>query len=128
MSHIVTCRAKLQNREHLVAAIEALQAEGNQLQLLGDGSHEVYMKKVDGTAIQLAGWRYPVVVDVNTGEVTYDNYRGRWGDEEQLDLLFQQFAIEGARATARQQGLTFQEFRDEQTGEVEVTMSQSEFA
>lgn len=42
-------------------------------------------QKVTGRAVQLDGWKYPVVISPNGREVSYDNYNGRWGDITKLN-------------------------------------------
>ena len=49
-------------------------------------------------------WKYPVVCDVNTATIAYDNYEGRWGDPKQLDRFLQGYAVEKARLEARRKG------------------------
>jgi len=54
--------------------------------------------------VQLPDWRYPVVADVNTGTLAYDNYNGRWGEQQQLDRFMQGYAVEAATLEARRKG------------------------
>jgi hypothetical protein len=39
----------------------------------------------------------------------YDNYEGRWGDQQHLDSFLQNYAVEKARIEARKQGHTMTE-------------------
>lgn len=54
--------------------------------------------------MNLPGWHYPAVVDVNSGEVKYDIYNGAWGSQAELDKLLQAYACERATAEARRAG------------------------
>jgi hypothetical protein len=57
----------------------------------------------------LPEWRYPVVCDVNTAKIAFDNYEGRWGEQKQLDRFLQGYAVEKARIEARRKGHTVTE-------------------
>jgi len=57
----------------------------------------------------LPDWRYPVVCNAATGEVRYDNYGGRWGDQARLNEFLQRYALEKARLEARRRGHTITE-------------------
>ena len=59
--------------------------------------------------MKLPDWRYPVVCDVNTGRIDYDNYGGHWGDQQNLDSFLQAYAVEKARLEARKRGHTVTE-------------------
>ena len=56
-----------------------------------------------GTVIQLAGWRYPIVVN-SDGKVSYDNYEGRWGDIARLTELKQQYSAQAIMRQVRLSG------------------------
>ena len=57
-----------------------------------------------GLAVQLRDWRYPVVCELETGQLHYDNYQGRWGNSRELGLFLQAYAVERARIEARRKG------------------------
>lgn len=42
--------------------------------------------EVEGLAVSLPGWSYPLVVQPD-GALVYDNYKGRWGNIEELEKL-----------------------------------------
>ena len=52
---------------------------------------------------------FPGVFDVETGEARFDNFRGKWGEQRQLDRFLQSYAVERARLEARKQGHTVTE-------------------
>ena len=54
--------------------------------------------------MQLPNWRYPIVADLNSGQLQYDNFQGRWGNQSCLDRFLQAYAVELARAAARKKG------------------------
>jgi len=64
----------------------------------------LFTSSATGLAVQLPKWRYPAVCDLSTGQVQYDNYRGHWGDQRQLDAFLQAYAVERAKAEARGKG------------------------
>jgi len=56
--------------------------------------------------VKLSGWIYPVVCNTNTGEVDFDNYGGKWGQQKELDQFLQAYAVEKAKIEARKSGYT----------------------
>ena len=54
--------------------------------------------------VQLPDWVYPVVVDLASGQLTFDDFGGRWGERCHLDQFLQAYAVERARAEARRRG------------------------
>jgi hypothetical protein len=51
------------------------------------GEVKLFSSTAVGWAVRLPGWRYPVVCDVVTAKVAYDNFEGRWGEQKQLDAF-----------------------------------------
>lgn len=66
--------------------------------------------------------RYPVVADVNTGKLAYDNYNGRWGEQKQLDRFLQGYAVEKAKMEARKKGHSVIE-QPLEDGSIKLTVS-----
>jgi len=87
------------------------------------GKHRLYGGSPDGVGIRLPGWRYPVVVDPATGVVTYDNYGGSWGAEDELDGLVQGYCIEKTRAEAMMQNLQMVQEQPLDDGTIELTFA-----
>ena len=52
------------------------------------GSTKLFSTSLTGWAVQLPEWRYPVVCEVETGRVSFDNYEGRWGNGGRLVVKF----------------------------------------
>ncbi len=59
--------------------------------------------------MKLPGWNYPVVFDLTTGQVAFDNYNGRWGEQSKLGALLQMYAVEKSKIEARKRGHTVTE-------------------
>ena len=104
MSHIVTIDVKLRDPAAIRAACQRLK-----LAAPVSGSHRLYAGPVEGLALSLPDWGYPVVCDTTTGKVHYDNYGGKWGEQAQLDRFLQAYAAEKAKIEARRQGHTVSE-------------------
>ena len=75
MSHIVTIRTQVQNPLALRAACTRLGlAEPVQ------GTFELFAgQTASGLAVELPGWRCPIVCDAGAGALAYDNFSGHWG-------------------------------------------------
>jgi hypothetical protein len=52
----------------------------------------------------LPGWQYPIVCDTSSGQVKFDNFGGRWGDQRRLNAFLQAYACEKVRMESRKQG------------------------
>jgi hypothetical protein len=52
----------------------------------------------------LPDWRYPVVCNVETAQLAYDNFEGRWGDPQRLNQFLQAYAVELVKQEARRKG------------------------
>jgi len=85
------------------------------------GPAKLFSTTVTGWQVRLPEWRYPVVVDVNTGKLDFDNYGGRWGEQAHLDRLVQRYAVEKSKIEARKKGYTTteQELND---GSIKLTV------
>ena len=99
MSHLVTMKTQLRD----VAAIEvACRRFG--LPAPTQGTARLYSNQATGVIVQLPGWTYPAVIDIASGNVAYDNFGGRWGDQAELGKFQQAYAVELAKIEARRQG------------------------
>ena len=104
MSHIVTIKTQVRDVAALAAACRRLG-----LPVPEHGRAKLYEDHAEGWIVSLPGWSFPVVAQVETGELRYDNYGGRWGEQAKLDQLLQAYAVEKARIEARKQGHTVTE-------------------
>jgi hypothetical protein len=104
VSHLVTIYAELRDAEALLAACQRLG-----LSPPAQGKFKLYSAEAEGLAVQLPGWQYPVVAELASGKLHYDNFQGRWGDQSELNRLIQAYAVEKARIEARRRGHTVAE-------------------
>ena len=99
MSHIVSIKTEVRDPAAVVAACRRLG-----LPEPVHGTARLFEGEATGLLVKLPGWLYPVVCDVQTGELRYDNYGGSWGPQEHLDRFMQSYAVEKARIEARRRG------------------------
>jgi hypothetical protein len=104
MSHIVTVKTEVRD----VAAVRtACQRLG--LAQPVQGKTRLFSGEVEGLAVQLPDWVYPIVCDTASGQVKYDNFGGRWGDQKHLDRFLQAYAVARATSEARRRGHSIRE-------------------
>ena len=99
MSHIVRIQTQLKDAAAVRAACQRLN-----LPAPVQGKVKLFSGEVEGLAVQLPDWVYPVVVDLPTGEIKMDDFGGRWGDRKHFDKLLQAYACEKAKIEARKRG------------------------
>ena len=88
VSHLVTVKTEVRDAAAVRAACTRLGlAEPVQ------GTTRLFSGEATGLAVQLPDWVYPVVADVATGTLRYDNFGGRWGDQRHLDAFVQAYAV-----------------------------------
>lgn len=99
MSHIVTVQTQVRDPAAIGLACGRL--------LLPEpvfGTAQLFSTTATGWRVQLPDWHYPVVCDVEQGQIHFDNYGGRWGRQEHLDRFLQTYAVEKSKLEARKQG------------------------
>jgi hypothetical protein len=98
MSHVVEIelQVKFTDRKTLDAACQRLGLAAPEHKLV-----QLYSEKAEGLAVELPGWRFPIVVDLKKETVKYDNFNGRWGRIEELTRLEQAYQTEHVLKTAR---------------------------
>lgn len=69
-----------------------------------EGTARLFTDEASGLLVQLPQWRYPVVLNLQQGEVRFDNFEGKWGDRSHLDRFLQTYAVERAELEARKAG------------------------
>ena len=99
MSHTVTIKTECRDPAAVKAACQRLS-----LPEPVQGKTKLFSGEVEGLAVRLCNWVYPVVADLPTGKLAYDNFNGRWGDQKELDRLLQAYAVEKCRIEARKKG------------------------
>lgn len=111
MSHIKNTETEIKSPEIVERTVAALGARGQLtgIKILGSGSHTIYGTNYSGFGIHLPDWRYPVVVNTDTGKLSYDNFNGSWGKQSHLDDFLQRYGIEAASAAAEARGFSYEE-------------------
>lgn len=99
MSHTVAIKTHLTDSAAITAACQRLK-----LPSPVQGKAMLFAGEVSGTIIRLPDWHYPIAVDTASGDVRYDNYRGAWGDQKELDRFLQAYTVEKVRIEARRNG------------------------
>ncbi len=99
MSHIVTIKTEVRDAAAVRAACQRLG-----LAAPTQGTVKLFSGEATGLAVKLPDWTYPVVCDTATGQLQYDNFEGRWGEQKHLDALLQAYAVERAKQEARRRG------------------------
>ena len=117
MSHIVQIQTEVRDLAAITAATRRL---GLPEPVFGQA--KLFTSSKTGWQVRLPGWKYPVVADVNSGRVEFDNYNGHWGEQVQLDKFLQAYAVEKAKLEARRKGhlVTEQQLAD---GSIKVTIN-----
>ena len=101
MSHVVSIEVEIRDLEAIRQATRRLQLPEPTY-----GEVQLFSESKTGWAIQLRDWRYPVVANLESGRLDYDNFEGRWGKQQELDQFLQRYAVERATIVARKQGHT----------------------
>ena len=99
MSHLVTIKTRLHDTAAITAACQRLN-----LAAPVQGTAKLFSGEATGLLVHLPDWLYPAVFDTASGEVQFDNYEGRWGDQQHLDRFLQLYAVEKAKIEARKKG------------------------
>lgn len=69
----------------------------------------------DGTIIEdcfaftPSGWKFPVAA--KDGQLKYDNYEGKWGEDSELNRVKQRYAVNVQKEAARSRGYRVREER-----------------
>ena len=104
MSHTVQIQTQIRDIDAVLAACQRLQ-----LPPPVQGTTQLFNSSVTGLAVQLPGWNYPIVCQLDAGSVQFDNYGGTWGEQKELDRFMQAYAAEKANIEARKKGYTVTE-------------------
>ena len=116
MSHVVEIKTEVRDEQAVRAACVRLQ--------LTPPEHKtvtLFSATAAGLCLQLPGWNYPVVCNLQTGQVQYDNYGGHWGEQVHLNKFLQAYAVEKAKIEARKKGHSVTETAL-QDGSIRVTV------
>jgi hypothetical protein len=99
VSHIVQIQTQVRDGAAVAAACRRLG-----LPAPVDRTVTLFSATATGLAVELPGWNYPVVCELPTGALKYDNYGGAWGHKRELDKFLQMYAVEKAKIEARRRG------------------------
>lgn len=119
MSHVVTIETKVHDPVAVTAACQRLK-----LAAPVHGKATLFSGEATGLIVQLPGWQYPAVIDTLSGAIKYDNYNGNWGDEAQLHLFLQAYAVERVKLESRKKGYSVSE-QALQDGSIKVQIIQA---
>jgi len=117
MSHIVQIQTQITDPVAVQAACQRLKLEPP-----SHGTARLFSGEATGLIVQLPNWQCPVVFNTGTGEAKYDNYGGRWGNQQQLDRFLQAYAVEKTKIESRRKGhaVTEQQLAD---GSIKLTVN-----
>ncbi len=101
MSHIVTVKTEVRDANAIRAACRRLHLDEPK-----QGTFKLFTGEATGIAVRLLDWTYPVVCNTATGQIQFDNFGGRWGEQKELDRFMQAYAVERARLEAHKKGLS----------------------
>lgn len=99
LSHIVTIKTEIRDGTAVHSACQRLK-----LPPPIHGDHRLFSTQVTGLGVTLPDWRFPVVCQLDTGQLHYDHYNGRWGEIQHLEKFQQAYAVEKAKLEARRRG------------------------
>jgi hypothetical protein len=99
LSHVVEITTQIRDEQAVRAACTRLQIAAPEHKTV-----RLFNATATGLCVQLPGWQYPVVANLQTGQVQYDNYGGHWGEQSRLNLFLQAYAVEKAKIEARKKG------------------------
>jgi hypothetical protein len=116
LSHIVEIKTEVRDEAAVRAACTRLQLPTPEHKTV-----RLFSATATGLCVQLPGWTYPVVANLQTGQVSYDNYHGHWGEQSRLSQFLQAYSVEKCRIEARRKGHSVSETRL-QDGSIRVTV------
>jgi hypothetical protein len=99
LSHTVTIKSEVRDAAAVKAACQRLSLPDPV-----QGKTMLFSGEVEGLAVQLPDWIYPVVCNTATGQVQYDNFNGRWGNESCLQRFLQAYAAEKVKIESHKKG------------------------
>jgi hypothetical protein len=116
LSHIVEIKTEVRDEAAVRAACIRLQLSPPETKTV-----RLFNATATGICVQLPGWNYPVVCNIQTGSLQYDNYGGHWGEQKHLNAFLQAYAVEKAKIEARKKGHSVTE-TSLQDGSIRVTV------
>jgi len=99
MSHIVEIKTEIRDEAAVKAACVRLQIPTPEHKTV-----RLFNATATGLCVQLPNWSYPVVANLASGQLQYDNFNGHWGEQKHLNAFLQAYAVEKAKIEARKKG------------------------
>ena len=116
MSHIVEIKTEVRDEQAVRAACTRLQLPTPEHKTV-----RLFSATATGLCVQLPGWSYPVVCNLQSGALQFDNYNGHWGEQKHLNSFLQSYAVAKAKIEARKKGHSVRQARLED-GSIRVTV------
>ena len=82
MSHVVSIKTEVRDAIAVRAACQRLGLPAPRQRTV-----TFFNDEATGLAVELPGWRYPLVCDLDEAELHFDNFEGRWGEPARLDAF-----------------------------------------
>lgn len=117
MSHIVQIKTEVRDEAAMRAACLRLKWAEPLF-----NNYRVYQVNRTGMGVTPPGWQYPIVCNLETGAVDYDNFNGNWGSQDRLNEFLQAYAVEKAKLEAAKNGFSYYE-EQLQDGSVKLTVT-----
>jgi len=106
------------DKQAIHAAIAALRLKTTQ-----GTTHKTFDgKTIEGIAFRLPGWQKDVIIDA-AGTAHYDNYKGMWGNIDELDEFLHRYTIETTKTAAMAAGYSVEETENDE-GQTELFMTE----
>jgi len=99
VSHIVSIKTEVRDAAAVAAACRRLGLPPPEARTV-----RLFSGQATGLSVQLPGWNYPVVCNLASGQLQFDNHNGAWGEARELDKFLQAYACEKAKLAAHRQG------------------------
>lgn len=98
-SHTTTIKAEFSDHDVLSGAVLSLGGK-----VLGMGTHSLFSSQsTTGFGFTLPNWRYPLVATAD-GSLSFDDYKGHWGNVADLERLKGAYVIAKAEQSAMANG------------------------
>ena len=79
MSHIVSIQTEVRDAVAVQSACRRLSLPEPVHRMV-----QLFNAQATGLAVELPGWRYPVVCELDCGRLRFDNFNERWGRRQEL--------------------------------------------
>jgi len=104
MSHLSSITTVITNEEAVSRSCRELGLEAP-----AHGTYKLFRAEVKGLGVRLPDWQFPIVINTDTGKVSFDNYNGSWGKQVELDKFTQRYSLEVGKMDAEAKSLQYEE-------------------